>query len=132
MPTLPQPGSLSVEQLLQAVERLSPAEQHEFQCRLAARQAANGGTGPDDAALIRAAQARLSAAAGRRLRRLIGRSEADRLTPKELAEYQALAQEAQRLDAARAEALAELARRRGQLPSAVMAELGRTGPADGA
>lgn len=114
MPTSPQPDSLSVEQLLEAVERLSPAERREFQRRLAAREAANGSAEPDDAALICAAQARLPAAAERRLRRLIARSEGGQLTPKELVDYQALAQEAQRLDAARAEALAELARRRGR------------------
>ena len=44
----------------------------------------------------------------RRLKRLIARSERGRLTAEELVEYQALAQEVQRIDAARAEALAEL------------------------
>ncbi|HKI30448.1 MAG TPA: hypothetical protein VKA46_01055 [Gemmataceae bacterium] len=67
-----------------------------------------------EATLIQAARGRLPAAAERRLRRLIAKSERGDLTPKELADYQALAQDAQRIDAARAEALAELARRRGQ------------------
>jgi hypothetical protein len=66
---------------------------------------------PDEASLARAARARLPAAAERRLKRLIARSERGDLTPKELADYQALAQEAQRINAGRAEALAELARR---------------------
>jgi hypothetical protein len=69
---------------------------------------------PDEETLVRTAQARLPAATERRLRRLIARSERGQLTPKELADYQSLAQQAQRIDTARAEALAELARIRGQ------------------
>ena len=68
----------------------------------------------DDASSVRAAKFRLPAAAERRLKRLIARSERGLLTPEELVEYQALAQEVLRLDAARAEALAESARRRGK------------------
>lgn len=130
MAPLPRSGSWSVEQLLEAVERLSPAEQSEFQRRLAARQAVNGGPGPDEAALIRAARACLPAAAEQRLRKLIARSERGRLTPQELADYRSLAQEAQRIDAARAEALAELARHRGQAVQALQAELQRQGRPD--
>jgi hypothetical protein len=127
MVPVPGSGPWSVEELLDAVEHLSPAEQCEFQRRLAARHAANGSPGPDEATLVRAARARLSATAERRLRRLIARSERGQLTPKELVEYQSLAQEAQRIDAARAEALAELAGRRGQSVQAVKAALeGRT------
>jgi hypothetical protein len=103
----------SVEQLLEAVDHLSPAQRREFQRHLAARQSQNGGQGPDETALIGAAKARLPAAAERRLKRLIARSERGELTPKELAEYKALAQDAQQIDATRAEALAELVRRRG-------------------
>jgi hypothetical protein len=110
-----------VEQLLEAVEQLSPAERRDFQHRLAAPQAANGRPEPDEATLVRAARARLPVAADRRLRRLINRSERGQLTPKELTDYQALAQEVQRLDATRAEALAELARRRGQSVQVVQA-----------
>jgi hypothetical protein len=123
---------LNVEQLLEAVDHLSPAQRREFQRRLAARRARNGEQVPDEAALIRAARARLPAAAERRLKRLIARSERGDLTPKELADYQALAQDAQRIDAARAEALVELARRRRQSVQAVKAELGREGDTDGA
>lgn len=124
------PGPLSVDVLLEEVERLSPAEQQEFQRRLAARQLTNGGPGPDEATLVRTAQARLPAPAERRLRRLVARSERGQLTPKELADYQSLAEEAQRIDAARAEALAELARLRGQSVQAVQASI--AGRKDGA
>jgi hypothetical protein len=119
------PGSLSFEQLLEAIDRLSPAEQRELYRRLAARQPQNGIHGSDEAELVQATQARLSPEAERRLRKLIARSESGRLTSKELADYQALAQEAQRIDAVRAEALAELARRRGQPVQAIKAALDR-------
>jgi hypothetical protein len=130
MAPLPGSGPWSVEQLLEAVEHLSPPEQREFQLRLAVRQAANGSPGPDEATLVQAAQARLPAAAERRLRRLIARSERGQLTPQELAVYQSLAQEAQRIDAARVEALAELARRRGRSVQAMKATLDREGRTD--
>jgi hypothetical protein len=129
MATLPGSGPWSVEQLLEAVEHLSPAERREFQRRLAARQAANGTAGPDEATFVQAAQTRLPAAAERRLRKLIARSKRGQLTPEELTDYQSLAREAQRIDAARAEALAELARRRGQ---SVQAALDPEGRPDGA
>lgn len=124
-------SSWSVEQLLEAVARLSPAEQREFQRLLAARQAANGSTEPDETVLVQAAQARLPAAADRRLRRLIARSERGQLTPQELADYQSLAQEAQRIDAIRAEALATLASRQGRSVQDVKAALNRQGRTHG-
>ena len=128
------PGSRvwSVEQLLEAVERLSPAEQCEFRRRLGVRQTADGSSGPEESSLVRTARARLPVAAERRLRRLIARSERGQLTAQELTDYQSLAQEAQRIDSARAEALAELARRRGQSVQVVRAALDREGRTDGA
>ena len=74
----------------------------------------------------------LTAEVERRLKMLIVQSERERLTGDELAEYQALALEVQRLDAARAEALAKLARRRGKSARTVKAEIGsKEGPTDG-
>jgi hypothetical protein len=81
----------------------------------------------DEAPLVRAAKARLTPAADRRLKTSIARSERGRLTPDELAEYKALAHEVQRLDAARVEALAKLARSRGKSLRSVKAEIGREG-----
>jgi hypothetical protein len=132
MASLPLSGSLSVEQLLEAVDHLPPAERREFQRRLAARRARNGSQEPDEATLVRIARTSLPTAAARRLRKLIAKSERGKLTPKELADYQALAQDAQRIDAARAEALAELARRRGQSVRTVKAALDREGCANDA
>ena len=128
----PAPDPPSLEQLLEAVDQLSPAQKREFERRLAARRAEDRYEGSDEATLVRAARIRLPAAAERRLKRLIARSERGRLTGEELAEYQVLAQEVQRIDAARAEALAELARRRGKSVRAVMVEIGREGGTDGA
>jgi hypothetical protein len=112
MKSTPSAGPWSVERLLEAVEQLAPAERREFQRRLAARQSKNGGSRskPDEAALIRSAQARLPAEAERRLRKLTGRSERGQLTAKESAEYQALAQDALQIDVVRVTALAELVR----------------------
>lgn len=132
MASLPVSVPLSVEQLLEAVEQLSPAEQREFQRRLAARPGLNGIQELDEATLVRAARAGLSAATEHRLRELIAKSQRGQLTLKELAAYQTLAQEAQRIDAAKAEALAELARRRGQSVRAVKAQIDRRGRSDGA
>ncbi len=106
--------SLSLEQLLEAVDRLSPAQMREFERRMAARGSDQRTDRSDEAPLVRAAKARLTPAADRRLKTLIARSERGRLTREELAEYQALAQEVQELDAARVEALAKLARSRGK------------------
>ncbi len=55
MTPLPASSLRNVEQLLEAVEQLSPAERREFQRRLASRQAANGSTDPEEAKLIQAA-----------------------------------------------------------------------------
>jgi hypothetical protein len=107
----PAPGPLSLEQLLEAIDRLAPAQRRELERRLTWRRVEDGNEESGEATSVRAAKVRLPAAAERRLKRLIARSERGLLTPEELAEYQALAQEVQRLDAARAEALAELGRR---------------------
>ncbi len=131
MAALPAPDSLSLEQLLDAVDRLSPAKMREFERRLAARRSDQGSKAPDQAILVPVAGVGLPAAAERRLKRLIARSERQRLTPDELAEYQALAQDVQRLDAARAEALAELARRRPNSVRTRKAEIGFDGGTDG-
>jgi hypothetical protein len=124
--------SLSLEQLLEAVDRLSPTQKREFERRTAARHRSDPRKDrSDEAPLVRAAKAQLTPAADRRIKTLIAQSERGRLTPDELAEYQALAQEVQWLDAARAEALAKLARSRGKSLRSVTAEIGCVAGADG-
>ena len=128
----PAPGPLSLEQLLEAIDRLAPAQRRELERRLAWRRVEDGNEESDEESLVRAAKVRLPAAAERRLKRLIARSERGLLTPEELAEYQALAQEVQRLDAARAEALAELGRRRGKSARSAEGGIRGEGGRDGA
>jgi hypothetical protein len=126
------PAPLSLEQLLDAVDHLSPPQWLEFERRLAERRAEKGDEGRDEGALVRAARLRLPVGEERRLKRLIARSERGNLTEKELIEYQALAQEIQRIDAARAEALAELARRRRKSVRAIKVEIGLERGTEGA
>lgn len=120
-----------VEQLLEAVEQLSPAERREFRRRLATRAARNGVRTATETALIADAQAHLGTLQQRRLRHLIAKSEIGTLTTKELADYQALAREAEALDAARAQAVAELARRWGKSAAAVWDTIRAKGARDG-
>jgi len=127
----PARNPLSLQQILEAVDHLSPAQMGELERRLAARRAENGNALLDEATLVRAAGCRLAAAAERRLKALIVRSERGTLTPSQLTEYQALAQEAQRLDAVRAQAIVELARRSGKSVRAVKAEIGCEAGKDG-
>ena len=129
----PSPGPLSLEQVLEAIDRLAPAQRRELERRLLAqRRVEDRNEESDEATLVRAATVRLPAAAERRLKRLIARSERGLLTPEELAEYQALAQEVQRLDAARAETLAEPGRRRGKSARATKGGIRGEGGRDGA
>jgi hypothetical protein len=121
----------NVENLLEAVTQHSAPELREFQRRLAVWQADNGQHAAGEAMLIQAAQARLPAAEESRLKQLMAKSERGTLTTQELAEYQSLAQRSEQLDLARTEALAELARRRGQPVSAILRALGHGGGGDG-
>ncbi len=128
----PAPGPLSVEQLLEAIDRLAPAQRRELERRLAGRRVEHGNAQSEEATSVRAAEIRLPPVSERRLKTLIARSERGLLTPEELSEYRALAGEVQRLDAVRAEALGERARRRGEsVRSAkrrIRGEGGRDGP----
>jgi hypothetical protein len=123
---------LTLQQLLDAVDHLPPSELRELELHLAARLRENGKAESDEASLVRAATACLPAQVERRLRTLINRSERALLARDELAEYQPLAQEVQQLDAERAEALAELARRRGKSVRAVKADIGFESGTNGA
>jgi hypothetical protein len=131
MATLQPSVPLSVEELLGAVQQLSPAELHEFKRQFIAWENPNGRWPEEEAALVQAANARLPTTEERRLRPLTAKSEQCTLTQKELAQYRVLAQRAERLNASRAEALAELVRRRGQPARVVMEEIGWEGCTDG-
>ena len=82
--------SLSLEQLLEAVGRLSPARCGSLSVAWPCAASIRGKIAQTRAPLVRAREARLAPAADRRLKTLIARSERGKLTREELAEYQAL------------------------------------------
>jgi hypothetical protein len=131
MPTVQVPAQLTVEHLMAAVKQFSPDELHEFKRQFAEWQEQNGEQTIEEARLIQATKMRLPVAEARRLKRLIAKSERGTLTPKELDVYRALAQQAERLNVTRLEALAELVRRRGQPAHVVMDGIGWECGADG-
>lgn len=118
----------SVDTLLDAVSQLPPDELDDFAFRFADWQQ----EAADDRLLIQAARRRLKAADDARLRALIAKSEQGCLTAQEQAEYRDLAQRAERVNVHRVQALAELARRRGQSLQTVMKEIGWEGDVHGA
>ena len=124
MPTVQVPAQLTVEHLMAAVKQFSPDELHEFKRQFAEWQRQNGAQTAEEARLIQTTKMRLPAAEARRLKRLIAKSERGTLTPKELDAYYARAQQAERLDVTRLEALAELVQRRGKPAHVVMDEIG--------
>jgi hypothetical protein len=79
------PARWSVEQLLKAVDQLSPAERREFQRSLAARYGADEISRPDEMSLILAPETRMPTADLRRLKRLIAKCEREVLTDSEMA-----------------------------------------------
>ena len=122
----------SIAELLEAIQRLAPAERRELQRQSRAWQDDNGSRVEDDEELRRAAKARLPAADARRLRQLIRKSEQGTLTARELSEYRALTRRAEQLSVGRAEALAELGRRGGRAAGCRLAgELHRRRPMRG-
>ena len=124
MPTVQVPAQLTVEHVMAAVKQFSPDELHAFQQQFAAWQSHHGEQTVDEARLIQATKRRLPAVEARRLKQLIAKSERGTLTPKELAAYRALAQQAEQLEVARMEALAELVQRRSQPAHVVMDDIG--------
>ncbi len=131
MSTAEAAAGLTADELMAAVQRLSPAQLSEFTRRFAEWHEQNGREGQEEAALIAATKARLPPADERRLKRLTAKSERGTLTSKELQAYHALAQQAERVNATRVEALAELVRRRGRPVRQVMEEIGWKGGEDG-
>lgn len=120
MSTAPPP----VDHLLDAVKRLPPDALAEFTARLAEWQESPENPGPTDAFLIEQTRQCLAAGDAQRLRELGARSEDQTLGPAELDEYRQLARRAERITAARAQALAELARRRSQPVGTLKQDIG--------
>jgi hypothetical protein len=123
----------SKKELRGAIHHESPAELGRLQHASAEGHDRSGKQAEDEAALLQATRACLPAPEMRRLKRLIGKSERGTLSPKELVEYQALAQRTLEIDVVRVEALAELVRRRGKPVEVVQKEIGwQGGGMDGA
>lgn len=131
MPTVQVPAQLTVEHLMEAVKQLSPDELREFTRQFAAWQEQHSKQTDEEAVLMQATKTHLPAADERRLKRLIARSERGTLTPKELDDYRTLAQQAERLNVTRVEALAELVQRRGKPVRVIMKEIGWESGEDG-
>jgi len=108
MPTVHVPAQLTVKHLMAAVKQFSPDELDEFKRQFAEWQGQNGEQTAEESRLIQATKMRLPVAEARRLKRLIAKSERGTLTPKELDAYRALAQQAERLNVTRLEALTAL------------------------
>lgn len=116
-----------VVQLMASVKQLTPAELRDFKRRFTAWQQASGEQADDESLLVKACQARLSTHDERRLKVLIGKSERGALVPNELEEYRRLVRRAERLDATRLSALAQLAGRLGKPVREVMRIVGWEG-----
>ncbi len=132
MPTIQVIAELSVKQLLAAVKQLPADELHEFERQFEIWRSRNNGskrktagkTDIEERLLIEQTRLSLPKSDQQRFKRLCARSERGTLTTAELAEYRALAKRAEAIDVKRAEALAKLAKRRGQSAGVVMKEIG--------
>jgi hypothetical protein len=119
----------TVKELLAAVKDLSSAELREFEREFTSWRDHNGqgdGTPSEEEALLARIRqnATLPTAEQRRFERLRRKRQAETLTPSEGQQLQALWQRVEQMNAARLEALAELARRRHTDVRTLMRQLG--------
>lgn len=126
MPTVQVPAQLSVEHLMTAVKQLSPTELRAFVRQFAAWQGQKSKQAAEEAALLADIEenSRLPVAAQRRYERLRRQCERQRLTERELAEYQSFLEQLEARNVKRLEALIALAQQRGTTLRGIMAELG--------
>jgi hypothetical protein len=106
------------------VMQLPPNDLRDFKRRFQKWQRDIGEPSEKDEALVQACHARLPAAAERRLKMLIGKSELGTLDANELEQFRRLVGRAEKIDATRLAALAELARRWQTPVSEVMGVIG--------
>jgi hypothetical protein len=112
----------SVDQLIDAVKQLSPDEFSQFTIRLAEIDGPEGEAA--ERFLVQQTKLQLPTADSKRLRALVSLSERGELNPDDLVEYRHLAARAERINATRVCALAELATRRKQPINVVKKEVG--------
>ncbi|MFQ5858740.1 MAG: hypothetical protein ACE5LU_24330 [Anaerolineae bacterium] len=130
MPVVHVPAELTIEDLIHAVEKLSSDELTEFTRRVIVIQARRGIpllVDEEEQALLSVISGRLSPEAQHRLDVLREKSREGTLTPMEHADLLAFVQQVERQDIARAQALVELAKKRGTTVSKLMQDLGLDG-----
>lgn len=131
MPVVQVPAELTVDHLIRAVEQLPPGELIEFTRRVIGLQVRRGVPlllGEEEQALLSAiVGVQLPPESQRRLDELREKSRIGTLTPEEHAELLTFVQQVERQDVARAQALVDLANRRGVTVSELMHDLGLDG-----
>lgn len=130
MSTIPIVAQVSADKLLEAIEKMDQAELEEFVSQviaLRARRRAPGLPQDDSDLLIRINQG-LPADVQTRLNELIVKRQAETLTPDEHDELLHLIEQSEQVEAARVEALAQLAHLRGVSLTALMHDLGVKAP----
>jgi hypothetical protein len=127
MVTVEIPAKLTVDDLVKAVEQLPAQELTKFIRRVVALQARRGGSllvDEEEQALLTVVETRLPSELQSRLDTLREEGRRRALTPSEQAELLQFVQQVEQQDLRRAEALIELARKRGISISTLLAELG--------
>ena len=123
MPVVKVPAELTVYHLIRAVEQLPSEELAEFARRVIAIQVRRGVPllmNDEEQALLTAISGQLPTEAQRRLDELREKSCEETLTPAEQAELLAFVQQVEQRDVLRAEALVQLAKKRGTTVSELM------------
>jgi uncharacterized phage-associated protein len=126
MRNVQRPIQPSVEHLLAALKQLSPSELREFTRRFAEWEQQNGKQAENEATLLARIKrdSRLPITLQRRFNHLRRKRQAEKLTKSEAKELQEIWQHVEQMNAARLEALTELARLRGTDVRTLMRELG--------
>jgi hypothetical protein len=132
MPTINIQADISVDVLVKAAEQLSEKELRQFTSQvlaLNAKRMASSVT-QEEAELLLRINGRLPEDVQRRYAELIARRDAETLGDEEHQELLRLTKQVEAFDAARVEALSQLASRRGVTLSALMRQLEIASPAD--
>jgi hypothetical protein len=130
MSTIPIVAQVSADKLLEAIEKMDQAELEQFVSQVIALQARRRAPGlpQDDSDLLIKINQGLPADVQTRLNELIVKRQAETFTPDEHDELLHMIEQSEQVEAARVEALAQLARLRGVSLTALMHDLGIKAP----
>ena len=130
MPVVQVEAHLSVDKLLEAVKQMSSPELEQFVSQVIALQAQRKAPGlsPAESELLIQVNKGLPSDAQTRLHQLISKRRAETLTSEEQSELVRLTDQLEALEAARVEALAQLARLRGVSLTTLLHDLGIRAP----